>query len=137
MGEATGVVGQINRDAAVETFVNTYYTTSVGGFVFSSQKMGVVTEVYPLPALIGGIGGTLIPVVQVITAHGMMSSGVGTVGGPQAPIGTISASVMATIAATLLPNQFLAKVYSAPAGTLVEAPTGTITAALAFLLKGY
>jgi len=136
MGETTGVIGQINRSTVVETFVNTVYGAPQ---IFSSQKLAVVTEAYPMPTLIGGLGGTLEVNSKVVAAHGMMSSGGGTIGLQSASlIGTIAATIQATLASTLGPNQFLARCYTAPAGTLVEVASGSlISGALTFLLKGY
>lgn len=136
MGETTGVIGQINRTTVVETFVATVYGAPQ---IFNSQKLAVVSEAYPLPPFEGGLGGTLSVQAQIIAAHGMQTSGVGTIGAQATGlIGTIAASITATIAATLAPNAFLARVYTSPAGTLVEVPSGSlISGALTFLLKGY
>jgi hypothetical protein len=130
----SGATGEINRQWVVETFVNTVYVQ--GATALSSQKLGLVEEAYPMLPVIGGIGGTLVAFPQVLAAHGMTTSGVGTLGGSLAPVGTIAGTIMGTIAATLNPNQFTIKVYQAPARTLVEASAGTITGALTFLLRG-
>jgi hypothetical protein len=118
--------GQINRSWVVESFVGVLYTTAQGGILLQSQQLQEVEEVYSMPTPVGVGGGTLQVSTQVQAAHGM--SGL---------IGTIPASVTATVAATLLPNQFLVKVFQTPAGTLVERATGTLDTAMVFIIKGH
>jgi hypothetical protein len=119
------IVGQINRQWVVEAFIGVAYTTAQGGVLLQSQQLQEVEEVYSLPVPIGVGGGTLQVSTQVQVAHGMAGL-----------LGTIPASVTATVAATLLPNQFLVKAFQSPAGTLVERATGTLDTALVFILRG-
>ena len=135
MGEKANV-GQINDTWVVETYIGQTYTT--GGILLASQKLGNVQEAYPLPPLIGALGGTLVVFPQVLVAHGMVSNQTGSLGiAVQPSVGTIAGSIVATIAATLAPNQFLVKAYTAAAGSLTEVGNATaISAALTFLERG-